>query len=162
MSVLILATGGTFDKKYDEITEKLVFKETHLPKLLNVGRCRLETNLRTVMLIDSLDIKKEDQKLILDTCKKAKEDKIVITHGTSNMEKTAQFLGEQIKDKTIVLTGAMSPYAFGSSDGLFNLGAALAFVQSLPRGTYMAMNGKYFASDNVTKNTKTGDFEKIK
>lgn len=159
MEILLLATGGTFDKEYNEITEKLVFKETHLSHMLKLGRCRLDINIRTVMLIDSLDMTEQDRQLILDTCRKAKEDRIVITHGTSNMEKTAKALGDAIKDKTIVLTGAMSPYAFGSSDGLFNLGCALAFVQSLPKGTYVAMNGRVLPSHNVTKNTKTGDFE---
>ena len=161
MEILLLATGGTFDKEYNEITEKLVFKETHIPQMLKLGRCRLDINLRTVMLIDSLNITEEDTRLILETCRKAKEERIVITHGTSNMEKTAKTLGDTIKNKTVVLTGAMSPYAFGSSDGMFNMGCALAFVQALPHGTYVAMNGKYFASDNVRKNTKTGDFEPI-
>lgn len=162
MSIRIFVTGGTFDKEYDEIKEILFFKDTHLPEMLDLGRCRLNVDIRTLMMIDSLDMSDSDRKIILENCKKVKEDKILITHGTGTMEDTAKFLAKEIKDKTIVLTGAMVPYKFGSSDGLFNLGSALAFVQSLPNGVYIAMNGKYFTSDKVTKNTKTGEFEKIK
>jgi len=162
MSIKVLVTGGTFDKEYDEIKERLVFKETHLPEMLNLGRCKLTLDIRTVMLIDSLEMTEPDRKLILETCEKCKEDKIVITHGTSTMAETARFLGKSIKNKTIVLTGAMSPYAFGSSDGLFNLGCALASVQTLPHGVYIAMNGRYFTWDNVKKNESTGIFETLK
>lgn len=159
MKVKLLVTGGTFDKEYDPINEKLFFKETHIPEMLKIARVKLETEVRTIMLIDSLNITEADREIILLNCKKAAEDKIVITHGTSNMTETAEFLSEHIKDKTIVLTGAMSPYAFGESDGLFNLGCALAFVQSLPNGVYVTMNGKYFKAGDVKKNTSTGFFE---
>jgi L-asparaginase len=162
MPIKILIAGGTFDKKYDEITGKLYFKKTHVPEMLKLGRCRLDIQVRTVMMIDSLDMTEADRQLILAHCKKAPEDKIVITHGTDTMAETAKVLGENIKDKTIVLTGAMIPYAFGSSDGLFNLGSALSFVQALPPGVYIAMNGKYFTWDNVRKNREKGVFEKIK
>ena len=162
MKIRIFVTGGTFDKEYDEIKELLVFRETHLPQMLKLGRCKVNIDTRTLMLIDSREMKDTDRKIILENCRKAEEDKIIITHGTSTMAETAKFLGEQIKNKTIVLTGAMSPYAFGSSDGLFNLGCAIAFVQVLPPGAYVAMNGRYFKHDNVRKNEQTGDFEEIK
>lgn len=162
MSIKILVTGGTFDKEHDPISEKFIFNESHVPALLKIARSLLDTKVRTIMLIDSLDITSSDHDIILKACQDAKEERIVITHGTSNMEKTARMLGEQIKDKTIVLTGAMVPYTFLNSDALFNMGAALAFVQTLPHGVYVAMNGKYYHWNNVTKNTKLGLFEERK
>lgn len=159
MRIKILITGGTFDKEYDEIAGRLFFKDTHLPEMLKLGRCGLDVQIRTVMMIDSLDMTDSDRQLILDQCKKSSEDKIVITHGTDTMVETAQLLANGIQGKTIVLTGAMIPYAFGSSDGLFNLGSALSFVQALPHGVYIAMNGKYFSWDNVQKNRERGEFE---
>lgn len=158
MKIRIFVTGGTFDKEHDPISESLVFKETHIPELLQRSRSLLDISVRTIMLIDSLDITKGDQEIILKVCQDAKENNIVITHGTSNMEKTAQFLGERIKDKTIVLTGAMVPYVFLNTDALFNMGVALGFVQTLPHGVYVAMNGKYFSWDNVRKDTNLGLF----
>jgi len=158
-AVKILITGGTFDKEHDPITESLIFNETHVPELLKRSRSLLDIKLRTIMLIDSLEITKSDQEIILKACQDAKEDKIVITHGTSNMEKTAEFLGNSIKDKTVVLTGAMVPFVFLNTDALFNMGAALAFVQTLSHGVYISMNGKYYNWDNVTKNTKLGLFK---
>jgi len=160
--IKILVTGGTFDKEYNELTGELFFKDTHLPEILELGRCDLDFEMETLMMIDSLYMSDSDRKLILEKCIEADEDHIVITHGTDTMVETAQYLAKSIKDKTIVLTGAMIPYKFGSSDGLFNMGCALAFVQVLPPGVYIAMNGKYFTWDNVRKNRKTGKFEKIK
>ena len=162
MTIKIFVTGGTFDKEHDPISEKFVFNESHVPDLLKRSRSLLDTKIRTIMLIDSLEITESDQEIILKACMDAKEEKIVITHGTSNMEKTARFLGEKIKNKTIVLTGAMIPYAFHNSDALFNMGTALAFVQTLPHGVYVIMNGRYFKWDNVRKNTITGEFEEIR
>ena len=161
MPLKILVTGGTFDKEYNEINGMLYFKDTHISEMLRLGRCRLETNLRTVMMIDSLEMTDADRQLILEHCKKAPEDKIVITHGTDTMVETARILAQGRTGKTIVLTGAMIPYAFGSSDGLFNLGSALSFAQTLPPGVYLAMNGKYFTWDNVRKNRERGEFEEI-
>ena len=161
MKIKIFVTGGTFDKEYDEINARLFFKNTHLPEMLKLGRSRLDTNVETLMMIDSLDMKDEDRDLILENCKNTEEDKIIITHGTDTMIETAKVLANQIKDKTIVLTGAMIPYKFGSSDGLFNLGAALAFIQLLPFGIYIAMNGKYFNWYKVRKNKEIGEFEKL-
>ena len=158
MTIRIFVTGGTFDKEYDEIREAFIFKNTHLPEILKVGRSIVDVDIRTLMMIDSLQMADEDRQSILRNCQRTKQDKIIVTHGTGTMEDTARVLST-IKDKTIVLTGAMIPYAYGSSDGLFNLGAALAFVQALAPGVYVAMNGSYFKWDNVTKNTKTGYFE---
>jgi len=161
MAVKIFITGGTFDKEYDEITGKLFFKDTHMREMLELGRSKLDVNIRTLMMIDSLDMSAEDRQLIVENCRKADEDQIIITHGTDTMTETGKVLAEAKLEKTIVLTGAMIPYKFGSSDGLFNLGSALGFVQSLPHGVYVAMNGRCFDYDKVRKNKKTGVFEKL-
>ncbi|MFQ5632944.1 MAG: asparaginase domain-containing protein [bacterium] len=162
MSIKIFVTGGTFDKEYNEIRGELYFKDTHLREMLERGRCRLDVRIRTIMMIDSLDMSDENRTQILENCRKCREDQIVITHGTDTMVETATRLAKHIEDKTIVLTGAMIPFAFGSSDGLFNLGSALSFVQVLPPGVYIAMNGQYFPWDNVRKNRKLGRFERIR
>ena len=162
MAIRIFITGGTFDKEYNEITGELYFKDTHMSELLKLGRCRTTVEIRTLMMIDSLEMTDTDRELIANNCLQAKEDKIIITHGTDTMADTARLLASKVKDKTIVLTGAMIPYKFGSSDGLFNMGGAMAFVQSLPHGVYVAMNGRYFDWDNVRKNRQTGAFEEIK
>lgn len=162
MSICIFITGGTFDKEYNELDGQLFFKDTHIHELLRLGRSRVNVNIRTLMMIDSLEMKDSDRAIITDNCIKANEDKIIITHGTDTITETAMVLAEKIKNKTIVLTGAMIPYKFGSSDGLFNMGSALAFVQTLPHGIYIAMNGRYFHWNNVYKNKYTGMFEEIK
>ncbi len=161
MAIRIFVTGGTFDKEYNELTGELFFKETHLPEMLNRSRSTLSVTVRTLMMIDSLYMTDEDRALIVHQCLAAAEDKIVITHGTDTMDITAAVLAEKVKGKTIVLTGAMIPYKFGSSDGFFNLGSALAFAQSLPPGVYVAMNGRYFNWNNVRKNKQTGQFEEL-
>jgi len=161
MSIRIFVTGGTFDKEYNELTGQLFFKDTHLSEMLVLGRSRLDVDVRTLMMVDSLDMTEMDRELIADHCIKCETDKIIITHGTDTMSVTAEVLADKVKDKTIVITGAMIPYKFGSSDGLFNLGSALAFVQSLPAGVYVAMNGKIFKAGNVRKNKQTGEFEEI-
>ncbi len=159
--IQIFITGGTFDKEYNELDGKLFFKDTHLHEMLKLGRCKIDVKIDVLMMIDSLQMTGEDRQKILDQCRQSKSDRILITHGTDTMEMTAQVLGENIKDKTIVLTGAMIPYKFGSSDGLFNLGSALAFAETLPHGVYIAMNGRNFIWDNVRKNRKTGEFEEM-
>jgi len=159
MTVRIFVTGGTFDKEYDELEGKLYFRDTHLPEMFELGRCKVKLDIRTLMMIDSLEMTESDRNIILDNCIKCKEDHVVITHGTDTMEKTARVLGEASIKKTIVLTGAMVPFKFGSSDGLFNLGSALAFAQTLPEGVYIAMNGRHFHWRRVQKNRKTGEFE---
>jgi L-asparaginase len=161
--IRILVTGGTFDKEYNEITGELAFRDTHLQELLDLGRCKLAISIRTLMMIDSLEMTDKDRELIKDHIVKCQESKIVVTHGTDTMVDTAKLLGSasELKGKTIILTGAMIPIAFGSSDGLFNLGSALAFSQSLPAGVYIAMNGRYFHWSNVLKNKSLGVFEPI-
>lgn len=158
-AIRILVTGGTFDKEYNEISGELFFKQTHLPDMLRLGRCRLPVAVETLFMIDSLDMTEPDRRLILQRCLEAAEQRIVVTHGTDSMELTAALLGPNIGAKTVVLTGAMIPYTFGSSDGLFNLGTALAFVQTLPHGVYVAMNGRCFSWDAVRKNRELGIFE---
>jgi L-asparaginase len=162
MAIKLFVTGGTFDKEYNELNGSLSFKKTHLPEMLKLGRNRLNVDISTLMLIDSLYMTNKDREIILQNCLKASSKQIVVTHGTDTMVKTAKLLAKNIKDKTIVMVGAMIPYKFGSSDGLFNFGAALAFVQTLPSGVYIAMNGQYFTHDNCRKNKKIGKFEKIK
>ena len=162
MVIRIFITGGTFDKEYNELDGKLFFKDTHLPEMLKLGRCKAPVEIRTLMLVDSLEMTDADRQIIVEQCRKCKEDRIIITHGTDTMEETAKVLGKAGLEKTIVLTGAMVPYKFGSSDGLFNLGSVLAFAQTLSRGVYIAMNGRYFTWDNVKKNRKTGEFEETR
>jgi L-asparaginase len=172
-AIRIFVTGGTFDKEYNELTGSLFFKDTHLPEMLRLGRNRVEVSIGTLMMIDSLEMTDAHRALILERCRQADEARILITHGTDTMVETAAALAasmirdgprsgtstRSIREKTIVLTGAMIPYAFGSSDGLFNLGSALSFVQILPAGVYVAMNGRCFEWDRVRKNRETGVFE---
>ncbi len=162
MTIKIFVTGGTFDKEYNELNGTLFFKDTHLSEMLALGRSRIEVHITTLMMIDSLDMTDADRETIARHCAKTTEEKIVVTHGTDTMVETARYLASKINDKTIVLTGAMVPYKFGSSDGLFNLGSALAFVQTLPKGIYISMNGRYFSWDNVRKNKTIGEFEEIR
>jgi len=157
--IRLFVTGGTFDKEYDELHGSLEFRDTHLPEMLALGRSRLEVKVRTLMMVDSLEMTDADRDVIASNCADAPEPFIVITHGTDTMVDTARVLAEKVPRKTIVLTGAMIPIAFGSSDGLFNLGGALSVVQVLPAGIYIAMNGRVFAWDNVRKNRDTGVFE---
>ena len=157
--IRVLVTGGTFDKEYDEIGGSLYFKETHVPEMLRLGRCRAPVTVETLMLIDSLNMTADDRARIAERCLSASEDRIVITHGTDTMVETAAALARAVPGKTIVLTGAMVPYAFGSSDGLFNLGSAISFVQVLDPGVYIAMNGTHFTWNNVKKNRESGTFE---
>ena len=154
-------TGGTFDKEYDEIRGRLYFQDTHVLEMLKLGRCHAEVEIRTLMMVDSLDMTDADRQLIVEQCRTAPEDRIVITHGTDTMVETGLVLQAAGLSKTIVLTGAMIPYKFGSSDGLFNLGSALAFAQTLHAGVYVAMNGRCFPADRVRKNKAAGVFEEI-
>ena len=160
MAIRILITGGTFDKEYDELTGRLFFKETHVPEMLRLGRARLDLRIETVMMVDSLELDDDGRARIVARCRACAEPRIVITHGTDTMVETARALAHGgLADRTVVLTGAMVPYAFGSSDGLFNLGSALSFVQVLPPGVYIAMNGRHFSWNAVRKNRDTGVFE---
>jgi L-asparaginase len=153
-------TGGTFDKQYDELTGRLFFRDTHVREMLGRGRCRLDVEVDTVMMVDSLDLDEGGRAAIVGRCRISSESALVITHGTDTMVETARAIAAaELRDRTIVLTGAMVPYAFGSSDGLFNLGSALSFAQVLPPGVYIAMNGQYFAWNRVRKNRESGIFE---
>tara|TARA_A100001234_G_scaffold124184_1_gene108859 strand:+ start:754 stop:1239 length:486 start_codon:yes stop_codon:yes gene_type:complete len=160
--IKIFVTGGTFDKDYDEKNGRLYFKETHMNEILALGRSKVEVGVETLMMLDSLDMKEKDRELIVKKCTAASEKQIVITHGTDTMTNTAQILGAKHLKKTIVITGAMIPYKFGTSDGLFNIASALAYVQTMSNGVYIAMNGRVFKYDKVIKNRQTGTFEEIK
>ena len=162
MAIKIFVTGGTFDKEYNEISGELYFNNTHVREILDLGRAQVDVKIKELMLLDSLDMTNQHRITILENCIQTNDEKIIITHGTDTMVKTAKYLAKANLKKTIVLTGAMIPYKFGSSDGLFNLGCALAFVQSLKSGVYIAMNGKVFDWDKVVKNKTTGKFEKTK
>lgn len=161
--IQVFVTGGTFDKEYNYLTGELYFKDTHLKEMFELGRSEVELDIKTLMMVDSLEMREEDRAIIVYNCTKTPSDRILLTHGTDKMVETARILAEaNIEGKTIVLTGAMIPYAFGnSSDGFFNLGSALAFTQILPPGVYVVMNGRYFHWDRVRKNRQTGTFEEI-
>lgn len=159
--IRIIVTGGTFDKEYDELRGTLYFRQTHVQEMLELGRCRLDVVVEPLFLMDSLDMTEQERATIVERCRDCDESHVVVTHGTDTMVRTANELAAGVAGKTIVLTGAMIPYAFGSSDGLFNLGSALSFVQALPRGVYVAMNGRCFPHDNVRKNRDAGAFEPL-
>lgn len=159
--IRVFVTGGTFDKEYDELTGRLFFKDTHVPEMLRRGRSRIDVGVETLMMIDSLEMTEAHRATIVEACRACAEDRIVITHGTDTMAETARTLLAAGLGKTVVLTGAMIPYAFGSSDGLFNLGSALSFAEALPPGVYVAMNGRVFAGDRVRKNRESGVFEEL-
>jgi L-asparaginase len=161
MSVRVFVTGGTFDKEYDELSGRLYFRNTHVDEMLRRGRCGLDVDVETLMMVDSLEMTDVQRAMIVRACGACEEDQIVITHGTDTMVETARAIAQGVAGKTVVLTGAMIPYAFGSSDGLFNLGSALSFVQALPAGVYIAMNGKSFPWDDVRKNREAGVFERL-
>lgn len=159
--IRLFATGGTFDKEYDELSGSLAFRETQVRKVLEHGRCLLALKVEVLMLKDSLEMTDAERRRIVEACAGCEERRIVITHGTDTMVETARALAAAGLDKTIVLTGAMIPYTFGSSDGLFNLGSALSFVQTLTPGVYLAMNGHWFRWNDVRKNREAGVFERI-
>ncbi|TNE49222.1 MAG: asparaginase [Bacteroidetes bacterium] len=161
--IQVFITGGTFDKDYNYLTGELYFKDTHLKEMFERGRSKVDIDIKTLMMVDSLEIGEHEHSIIEYNCRKTIYNRILITHGTDRMVETAKVLAQaNIEGKTIVLTGAMIPYAFGmSSDGFFNLGSALAFVQVLPPGVYVVMNGRYFDWDKVRKNRVTGVFEEL-
>ena len=160
--ISVFVTGGTFDKAYNMLNGELFFGQTNVPSMFERGRSRLDLDIRSLMMIDSLEMTKVHREIIIENCRNATSNRILITHGTDRMVETAKALAQaEIKDKTIVLTGAMIPYKFGSSDGFFNLGSAVSFVQTLPPNVYVAMNGRYYPWDNVRKNVTTGYFEEL-
>jgi L-asparaginase len=160
--IRVLVTGGTFDKEYDELSGRLFFRRTHVREMLRLARCRVEVKVEAVMMKDSLEMDDRDRSAVVARCRSAPERRIVITHGTDTMAETARTLHAAALGKTVVLTGAMVPYAFGSSDGLFNLGSALSFAQVLPAGVWVAMNGRIFPGDRVRKDRATGVFEEVR
>ena len=159
----VFVTGGTFDKEYDELAGTLHFRATHVEEMLRRGRCRVAVAVEVLMLVDSLEMTAPHRAHIAEACAACEERQVVITHGTDTMVETAELLAAwedpRLTGKTVVLTGAMVPYAFGSSDGLFNLGSALSFAQALPPGVYVAMNGRWFPAGTVRKNRALGVFE---
>jgi L-asparaginase len=161
MTLRLIATGGTFDKHYDELNGTLGFAESHLPQVIARTRMTIPVALETLPLLDSLDMQDADRQRVLASCQAAPEKAIVIIHGTDTMRETAGVLGAASLDKTIVLTGAMIPYEIANSDALFNLGVACGVAQTLPAGVYVAMNGKMFTWDNVTKNRAAGVFQAL-
>jgi len=163
-AIQVFVTGGTFDKEYNFITGELYFKDTHLSNMFERGRSTLDIDIKTLMMVDSLEMSDSDRNIIIHTCRNSKSNKILITHGTDTMVDTAKLVAAaDIPYKTIVFTGAMIPIAFGtSSDGFFNLGSALAYAQCKEPGVYVTMNGRCFDYDNVRKNRQTGYFETIK
>ena len=159
--IKIFITGGTFDKDYNELTGELYFKNSRMYELLELGRCKLNVDIETLMMVDSIEMSTNERDYIISKCIDENSNQIIITHGTDTIIQTALSLEKNIKNKTIVLTGAMIPVKFGSSDGLFNMGSALSFVQSLPFGIYIAMNGQVFNPQTVKKNYKLGIFEEL-
>ena len=162
--IKIFITGGTFDKSYDHINGTLFFEKTHLPEMIRRSKCLLDIEIETIVMKDSLDLTTKDVSMIVDSCKNEKSNRIIITHGTDTITNTAKLISNQkLINKTIILTGAMIPYAFGSSsDGFFNLGCALSFVQTLSPGVYITMQGEYFKWNEVEKNNEIGVFERKK
>ncbi|MBT3278847.1 MAG: asparaginase [Phycisphaerales bacterium] len=159
MTIQLIITGGTFDKRYDEIGGELTLDQTHLPKLLDEVRCTLDVAIELNQLIDSLEMDSVHRASVVNSCRSCAPERIVITHGTDTMVETAQQIAKAGLAKTIVLTGAMRPWSFVHSDATFNLGTALAAVQTLPHGVWIAMNGQLFAHDAVKKNRAEGIFE---
>jgi L-asparaginase len=161
MSLRIIATGGTFDKHYNELNGTLGFAHSHLPEVIARSRMTVPVALEVLPLLDSLDMQDADRERVLTSCLASAESAIVIVHGTDTMKETAAVLGAAALGKTVVLSGAMIPYAIANSDAMFNLGFASAAAQILPAGVYVAMNGQVFAWDNVTKNRSAGVFQPL-
>ncbi|MBD8532049.1 MULTISPECIES: asparaginase domain-containing protein [unclassified Massilia] len=161
MTLRLIATGGTFDKHYNELTGVLGFSESHLPAVIGRARLTIPVELQLLPLLDSLDMQDADRQRVLEACQAATENAIVIVHGTDTMPQTAAVLGAAKLGKTIVLTGAMIPYEIANSDALFNLGFACGVAQTLAPGVYVGMNGQVFAWDNVTKNRAAGVFQPL-
>ena len=161
MKVRLLITGGTIDKVYNQSNGELEFDKTHFPEMVKRSRVEVDLTLEEIMLLDSLDMVDKERDLIVDSCLSCEEDFILITHGTDTMCDTARLIGESDIDKTIVLFGAMVPYAVSNSDALFNFGCALGSLQLLESGVYVAMNGRVLPWDDVEKNRALGVFQSI-
>jgi len=153
----ILTTGGTFEKRYSESLGGLGFVDTCLDVLTTHARLAYRPRIEEVLLLDSLDMGDEERKLILKRVVKAKENHLVIVHGTDTMTLTARALQDGLRKdtkKTVVFTGAMVPVAHHNSDGFFNLGLAVAACQIAAPGVYIAMSGRVYKADQVEKNYK--------
>ena len=161
MKVRLLITGGTIDKVYNQSNGELEFDKTHFPEMVKRSRVEVDLTLEEIMLLDSLDMVDKERDIIVDSCMSCEEDFILITHGTDTMCDTARLIGESNIDKTIVLFGAMVPYAVNNSDALFNFGCALGSLQLLESGVYVAMNGRVLPWDDVEKNRALGVFQVI-
>ena len=159
--IKIITTGGTFDKRYDEINGELTFKGSQLNRIVKQSRINVPVDIESILAVDSLVMTDEQREHVVETSLLCAEDKVIIIHGTDTIVKTALILKEKVKDKTIVLTGAMIPYSLENSDALFNLGCAISAVQLLPPGVYVTMGGNIFPADNVVKNRAIGVFEKL-
>lgn len=159
MSLRILATGGTFDKRYEPLAGTLGFAGTHLHEILRVARIERDAVVEELMQVDSLDMTDEHRRRVLEACAASAEDRIVVVHGTDTLAETARVLGQARLSKTIVLTGAMVPFDLAGSDALFNLGFAAGCARVLPHGVHVAMNARIFAWDAVRKNRALGVFE---
>jgi L-asparaginase len=159
MTIALLITGGTLDKDYDELSGQLIFPGSRVAQMLQQARSLLAIRLVTLMQKDSLDMTPVDREVIVRACATSPESQLVITHGTDTLAKTGEALVAARLEKTIVLTGAMRPFALGESDALFNLGVALAMVQTLPKGVYLAMNGRALPVGQMHKNPEKGVFE---
>jgi L-asparaginase len=158
----LFACGGTFDKRYDPLRGELVFATSHLAAIVERVRLTIPVTIETLMQVDSLDMREAHRERVLEACRAATEPALVVVHGTDTMPETAAVLGPVFDDaagKTIVLTGAMVPYAITQSDALFNLGFACACAQTLPSGVWIAMNGRWHRWDAVRKNRDLGVFE---
>ena len=158
MNIAILTTGGTFDKIYFDANSEYSIGEPCISSILDEGNVTSEFRIKSILKKDSLDINQKERELIKKSVIECEEEKIIIIHGTDTMVETAKFL-EEIKDKTIVLTGSMQPARFKKTDAIFNSGFAFAAALSLEDGVYIAMNGKIFNSSNVRKNIDLGRFE---
>ncbi len=157
----LIACGGTFDKRYDPLNGELVFGASHLPDIVERVRLTIDVVVETAMQLDSLDMQDADRRRVVDACEAATEPAIVVVHGTDTMPQTAAVLGPVFDargDRTIVLTGAMVPYAITDSDAMFNLGFACACARTLPHGVWIAMNGRWHRWDDVRKNREAGVF----
>jgi L-asparaginase len=161
MKLRLIIAGGTIDKQFNQVTGDLAFGDTHLNEMLAQARFEGELTIEHILMKDSLDMTQEDRDKLAEACLDASEERIIVTHGLDTMIESSQTIAKALlgKAKTVILTGAMVPYSFGmTSDALFNLGTALAYAQSLSEGVYVAMNGHFFASDNIARDTTTGLF----
>jgi L-asparaginase len=160
MTIRIIATGGTFDKHYDEIAGALTFNTSNLPAIIKRARITTAATCEELPLLDSLDMDEADRERVKAACAAAPENQIVIIHGTDTMRETAEVIARAALTKTIILTGAMIPYEIADSDALFNFGFAFGVVQTLQNGVYIAMNGQVFTWRKVQKNRQAGIFER--